>query len=70
MKRQAAMLAVLFIAGCSAESSKQVASSAVMGAALGVPAGPIGIALGGVVGAAAGVVLPPGTLQALQADAD
>lgn len=70
MKRQAAMLAILLITACSSEGSKQVTSSAVMGAAMGLPAGPIGIALGGVVGAAAGAVLPLGALQAQQADTD
>ena len=39
--------------GCSSEEGKQVSASAVMGSALGIPGGPIGVVVGGAAGAVA-----------------
>jgi hypothetical protein len=62
-----ALLAATLLA-CSSEEGKQVGSSAVMGSALGIPAGPIGVVVGGVAGAAVGVFLPQGAFEASKND--
>jgi len=59
MKTNCALVAlVALLAACSDDTSKRVAGSAVMGGALGIPAGPVGIAVGAGVGAAAGTLVP------------
>jgi hypothetical protein len=63
-----AVLSVLaLVSACSGESREQIASTTVMGGALGIPGGPIGIAVGTVVGAIAGVIMPEGALDNEQA---
>jgi hypothetical protein len=57
------LLIAAMLAACSADKGTQVTSTAVMGSALGIPAGPIGIAVGGVVGAATGALLPAGAFE-------
>jgi len=63
VRRFAFLLMIPLLAGCSNESAEQIASTAGMGAALGIPGGPIGVAVGGILGAAAGVIMPPGSLD-------
>ena len=56
------LLAATLLA-CSSEEGKQVGTSAVMGSALGIPAGPIGVVVGGAAGAVVGALLPPGAFE-------
>lgn len=64
----AAGLLLLIVSACSSESREQIASTTVMGAALGIPGGPIGIAVGTMAGAVAGVIMPEGALDNQQAE--
>ena len=54
---------VLLLAACADDSGKRVAGSAAVGGALGIPAGPIGVAVGAGVGAAAGALAPKRVLE-------
>jgi hypothetical protein len=54
---------VFLLAACADDSGERVAGSAAMGGALGIPAGPIGIALGAGIGAAAGALTPKTVLD-------
>jgi len=54
---------VLLLTACADDAGQRVAGSAVMGGALGIPAGPIGIAIGAGVGAAAGALVPKTVLE-------
>lgn len=56
-------LIAAMLAACSSERGEQVGASAVMGSALGIPGGPIGIAAGGAAGAVVGALLPEGALD-------
>jgi hypothetical protein len=56
------LLAAALLA-CSSEKGEQVGASAVMGSALGIPGGPIGIAAGGAAGAVVGALLPEGAFE-------
>jgi hypothetical protein len=53
----------LLLASCGGDASERVAGSAAMGGALGIPAGPVGIAIGASVGAAAGAFVPKDLLE-------
>ena len=64
MLRVPALLIALLLAACSSERGKQVTSTTAMGAAIGIPGGPIGIAAGAVIGAAAGAILPADMFKA------
>jgi hypothetical protein len=46
------------LTACGGNTGERVAGSAEMGGALGIPGGPIGIAVGAGVGAAAGALVP------------
>jgi hypothetical protein len=61
------VLAALLAACESNERGKQVTSTTVMGAGLGVFGGPIGVVVGAGLGAAAGAVLPEGMLEQSEA---
>jgi hypothetical protein len=56
--------AAIVVAGCGSDAGERVAGGALMGGALGIPGGPIGVALGAGVGAAAGAFVPKEVLQA------
>lgn len=60
---RAAIAFVLLLAACADDAGERVAGSAAMGGALGIPAGPIGIAVGAGVGAAAGALVPKTVLE-------
>jgi hypothetical protein len=69
MRLRFAVLPMILIASaCSGESREQIASTTAMGAAIGIPGGPIGIAAGTLIGAAAGVIMPVGTLDRQQVE--
>jgi|SRR5689334_20793853 hypothetical protein len=55
--------AVLLLAACTDHTGERVAGSAAVGGALGIPAGPIGVAVGAGVGAAAGALVPKTVLE-------
>ena len=63
MRKTLVLLIVATLTACGSGEHKQVASSAAMGGALGIPGGPIGIAVGGALGAAVGALLPEGALD-------
>jgi len=63
MRKSLVLLIVVTLTACASADNKQIASSAAMGGALGIPAGPIGIALGGALGAAVGALLPQGAFD-------
>jgi hypothetical protein len=63
MPRVVLYVVLALVSGCSDESAKQVTSTAGMGAAMGIPCGPIGVAVGGIIGGVAGVFMPAGTLE-------
>ena len=67
--RLAAIAFVLLSAACANDAGERVAGSAAMGGALGIPAGPIGIAVGAGVGAAAGALVPKTVLEGSASDA-
>ena len=52
----------LLLAACGGGTGERVAGSAAMGGALGIPAGPVGIAIGAGIGAATGAFVPKGVL--------
>jgi len=56
-------LLALTLLACHGEESEQIGSSALMGSALGIPGGPIGIVVGGAAGAAVGALLPQGAFD-------
>jgi hypothetical protein len=60
---RAAIAFVLLLAACADDAGERVAGSAAMGGALGIPAGPIGIAVGAGIGAAAGALVPKTVLE-------
>jgi hypothetical protein len=51
------------LTACAGDTGERVAGSALMGGALGIPGGPIGIAVGAGVGAAAGALVPKRVLE-------
>ena len=51
--------AIGLLAGCGSEGSERMAGYVLVGSALGVPGGPIGVVVGAGVGAAASVIIPP-----------
>jgi hypothetical protein len=53
----------LLLAACGGGTGERVAGSAAVGGALGIPAGPIGIAIGAGVGAAAGALVPKDVVE-------
>ena len=61
---------VLLLAACADDAGKRVAGSAAVGGALGIPAGPIGIAVGAGVGAAAGALTPKTVLEGSSEETD
>lgn len=67
MWRTFALAVLVTLVGCGGEEGNRVAGSTLMGSALGVPGGPIGVAVGATLGAAAGVFLPPETFTASNA---
>jgi hypothetical protein len=60
---RAAIAFVLLLTACADDAGERVAGSAAVGGALGIPAGPIGIAVGAGVGAAAGALVPKAVLE-------
>jgi hypothetical protein len=66
MPRIGGMLIILgsmLLAACGSDRGERVAGAALMGGALGIPAGPIGIGVGAGVGAAAGAIVPKDALE-------
>jgi hypothetical protein len=61
--RAVAMLVALLTACTSDNANERVAATTLAGAGLGVPGGPIGVAVGAGVGAAAGLLIPEGVLD-------
>jgi hypothetical protein len=57
------LVVVLLLSACASGAGERVAGSAAVGGALGIPAGPIGIAVGAGVGAAAGALAPKTVLE-------
>ena len=57
------IVVVLLLSACASGAGERVAGSAAVGGALGIPAGPIGIAIGAGVGAAAGALAPKAVLE-------
>jgi uncharacterized membrane protein len=51
------------LCGCASDGSERAGGGALMGGALGAPAGPIGVAVGAAVGAVAGALTPAGVLD-------
>jgi hypothetical protein len=50
-------------AGCGDHTKDRIVGATLMGAGLGIPGGPIGIAVGAGVGAAAGATIPAKALE-------
>jgi hypothetical protein len=61
--RMMIVLAAMLPAACGNGNGERVAGGALMGGALGIPAGPIGIGVGAGVGAATGALLPKDVLE-------
>jgi hypothetical protein len=59
MRYTLSMVLLVVLVGCNGAEGKRVAGATLMGSALGVSGGPIGVAVGATLGAAAGVLLPP-----------
>jgi hypothetical protein len=57
MRQFAALSMLLIVSACSSESREQIGVSTAAGAALGLPGGPIGVAVGTVVGAMFGLIM-------------
>jgi phage tail tape-measure protein len=57
-RRGPVLAAVLLLAACADEEGGHVAATTLMGGALGIPAGPIGVVVGAGVGAIAGATAP------------
>lgn len=70
MRHGLAMAIVFMLVACGGDEGKRVAGSTLMGSALGVPGGPIGVAVGATLGAAAGVLLPPDMFKDSNAKSD
>lgn len=58
-----ALLAALALMGCTSDKAKHIAATTMMGGALGIPGGPIGIAAGAGAGAVAGALIPAKVLD-------
>jgi hypothetical protein len=56
-------LAAACLAGCGSPGRDRLAATTLMGAGLGIPGGPIGVAVGAGVGAVAGALIPKGVLE-------
>jgi hypothetical protein len=55
---------LIALAACTSDNgNERVAATTLAGAGLGVPGGPIGVAVGAGVGAAAGLLIPKGVLE-------
>lgn len=61
-RRLLVVAAISVLSGCGSQGGERVAGAALMGGALGTPAGPIGVAVGAGVGAAAGALIPESML--------
>jgi hypothetical protein len=57
-RRVALLAAALLLTACADDEGGRVAATTLMGGALGIPAGPIGIAVGAGAGAVAGATVP------------
>lgn len=64
------LAAVGILASCGNDTGERVAGTALMGGAMGIPAGPIGIVAGAGVGAVAGAVIPASVIDGRPRDTD
>jgi uncharacterized membrane protein len=62
-KRHIFFVTMTVVSACSNDASDRVTATALMGGGLGVPAGPIGVAIGAGIGAVSGSLIPVGVLE-------
>jgi hypothetical protein len=60
------LLATTALSACAGDGSERTGGGALMGGAMGAPAGPIGVAVGAAVGAIAAALTPAEVLEGSQ----
>ena len=61
-RRLLVVAAMSVLSGCGNQGGERIAGAALIGGALGTPAGPLGVTVGAGVGAAAGALIPESML--------